>query len=113
MKRLIQIAAVLVAALTTSSAQTATNSVVASPPPVTITTKQALRVAPPRAPAYNRIVRGNRVYRGVGVQLIKADNPLQLINPFAPAEYGNGFDNMVLTPGGTRSQGLALLSIDF
>lgn len=38
--------------------------------------------------------RPNVVYSGVIVQAVKSDNPFQLINPFAPARYGNGGDNV-------------------
>ena len=42
----------------------------------------------------NRIDRHGVVYRGTVPQAIKSRNPLQLINPFAPMEYGHGAQNI-------------------
>ena len=40
-------------------------------------------------------IKGLRVtYSGVAVQVAKTKNPAQLINPFAPAEYGSGHQNL-------------------
>jgi len=47
--------------------------------------------APPDKP--NEIKRGKKTYSGIAVQVSKTKNPLQLINPFAPKEYGSGWDN--------------------
>ncbi len=47
-----------------------------------------------RVEAPNRI-RGKQVsYSGATVHAVKLGNPLQLINPFAPLEHGNGTDNL-------------------
>ncbi len=50
---------------------------------------------------------------GVSIQLIKAKNPLQLINPVAPAEYGSGADNVEWFPASLTGPGLKLFSINF
>jgi hypothetical protein len=42
----------------------------------------------------NEIVHGNHTYSGVAVQFVKTQNPLQLVNPCAPAEYGTGHENL-------------------
>jgi hypothetical protein len=56
---------------------------------------------------------GKLTYSGIAVQAIKAKNPLQLINPAAPARYGSGQDNLVrFTFSGTGPM-LKLFSIDF
>jgi hypothetical protein len=52
-------------------------------------------------------------YSGILVQLTKTDNPLQLINPAAPAEYGSPEDNVVRDPITGRVSGLKLFSISF
>jgi hypothetical protein len=52
-------------------------------------------------------------YTGVLPQLRRADNPLQLINPFAPARYGNGYDNVSINPLTGRPEGIALFAIRF
>jgi hypothetical protein len=52
-------------------------------------------------------------YSGALIQVYKADNPLQLINPFAPAKYGSGFANLSVDPITRKPQGIALFSINF
>jgi len=61
-------------------------------------------------------IKGNRfTFSGAAVQLAKKDNPLQLLNPFAPAEYGSGRDNLVAErdPVTGRPAGLKFFSIQF
>jgi hypothetical protein len=49
----------------------------------------------PKAPEKpNEVVIGKHTYSGVAVQLVKTKNPLQLINPLAPPEYGYGHENL-------------------
>lgn len=61
----------------------------------------------------NQIITQKRTYSGIAVQAVKARNPLQLINPFAPAEYGSGGQNLV--PGRDeitgRPTGLSILTV--
>lgn len=52
-------------------------------------------------------------YDGVLPQLRRADNPLQLINPFAPARYGSGLENLVINPISGRPEGICLFAIRF
>lgn len=65
----------------------------------------------------NEIRHGRIRYNGIFVQLVKTDNPLQLINPAAPPEYGSSRDNLVVDPnngpGNSSRQGLKLFSINF
>jgi hypothetical protein len=68
-------------------------------------------IAPPRGT--NQIVRKQITYSGALVQVYKADNPLQLINPFAPASYGSGHANLSIDPVTKKPGGIALLSINF
>ena len=66
-----------------------------------------------RKEAPNEIIGKKFKFRGALIQIIKADNPLQLFNPFAPAEYGSGYDNVVRDPIDGQGTGLAALSIEF
>jgi hypothetical protein len=61
----------------------------------------------------NEIKRSNVTYSGIFVELSKTDNPLQLINPAAPPEYGSTEDNTVRDPISGEVSGLKLLSIQF
>jgi hypothetical protein len=64
-------------------------------------------------PRANQIVTEKRVVSGAAVQLMKTDNPLQLINPFAPQEYGSGFDNLIADrdPITGNYSGIAIVSV--
>ena len=52
-------------------------------------------------------------YSGIIPQAIKTDNPLQLINPFAPMSYGNGADNLDRDIVTGRPNGLKFFSLGF
>jgi hypothetical protein len=68
---------------------------------------------PPQTKPVTQGLRKKATYSGALVQLSKADNPLQLINPFAPARYGSGFSNLSIDPATGRSQGISLLTIRY
>jgi hypothetical protein len=40
-------------------------------------------------------------------------NPLQLINPLAPREYGSGYQNVILDPGTKRQEGVKVFEVRF
>lgn len=61
----------------------------------------------------NQIIGKKFKFRGALIQIIKANNPLQLINPFAPAEYGSGYDNVVRHPIDGKATGISALSVEF
>ena len=61
----------------------------------------------------NKIVGRRATYSGIVVQVIKADNPMQLLNPAAPEEYWNGQSNVTREPKTERVSGLKIFSIDF
>jgi hypothetical protein len=88
-----------------------------SPPDKNISadmTQSAARNTP--APGWlkpNEIQRYGHVYSGALVQVVKTDNPLQLINPFAPAEYGSGEDNLSRDWSNRKATGLRILSLKF
>jgi len=50
---------------------------------------------------------------GVIPRAIRAGNPLQLINPFAPREYGSAFDNVTTDPQSGQANGIRFLGIKF
>ena len=62
---------------------------------------------------YDSIVRDGYVYSGIVVQMMRAPQPLQLINPWAPREYGTGERNLVLDPIDKHPTGLKLFAISF
>ena len=68
---------------------------------------------PPQTKPLTQGLRKKAMYSGALVQLSKADNPLQLINPFAPARYGSGFSNLIVDPAIGRSQGISLITIRY
>jgi hypothetical protein len=61
----------------------------------------------------NEIVSGQLTYSGIAVELLNTRNPLQLINPAAPAEYGSPEDNVLRDPIGGRASGWKIFSIEF
>ena len=79
------------------------------PVPATITTNSisVLQTAP------NEVVGRRVVYRGILVQLKKADKPWQLLNPFAPARYGRGDENLTRDPITDKPRGFAVFSLKF
>jgi hypothetical protein len=74
-------------------------------------TGQTLLGFQPQKP--NEIRINGIVYSGIAVQLATTDNPLELINPLAPPEYGSSEDNTVYDPVTGRASGLKLFSIQF
>jgi hypothetical protein len=63
----------------------------------------------------NEIKVGRLTLDGVAVELAKADthNPLQLLNPFAPANYGSPEDNVFRSPVDGKVSGLKIFEIRF
>jgi len=61
----------------------------------------------------NEIKIGDFTYSGILIEALKADNFLQLFNPFAPLEYGSPEDNVVRDPIGGSVIGLKLFSFQF
>jgi hypothetical protein len=52
-------------------------------------------------------------YDGVLPRMRRADRPLHMLNPFAPARYGSGFDNLSLNPVSGRPEGINFFAIRF
>jgi hypothetical protein len=61
----------------------------------------------------NEITAGRITLSGIVVEAVKIDNPLQLINPFAPASYGSAEDNTVRDPLTGKASGLKVFAIRF
>jgi len=57
--------------------------------------------------------RGRITYSGIAVQAARTRQPLQLINPLAPAGYGDGQQNVVADPATGRAAGWKLLALSF
>ena len=64
-------------------------------------------------PAPNEPAHGHLKVDGILVQLVKTDNPLQLINPAAPERYGSAEDSVVRDPASGRISGLKFLELRF
>src|SRR3989442_15859723 len=60
----------------------------------------------------NEIKAGKISYSGAAVEAIKVDNPTELINPAAAAEYGMAEANVVREPGDGKISGLKIFSIE-
>jgi hypothetical protein len=63
--------------------------------------------------SYDRIVGERVVYSGVAIQLIRAPNPLHLINPWAPKEYGSSEQNLAIDPVTRKPAGIKFFAISF
>ena len=70
-----------------------------------------LTLAAPAKP--NEIVHGNHTYSGVAVQIVKTKNPLELINPCAPPEYGSLHENLDRDIITHKVTGFKIFSISF
>jgi hypothetical protein len=77
--------------------------------PVVITQPPAQ--AAPVAP--KRLLGKPVTYGGVVVKVIRVDKPLQMLNPLAPAKYGDGSENLDRHPRTGQPQGVKLFSISF
>ncbi|MBI3414198.1 MAG: hypothetical protein HY043_02580 [Verrucomicrobia bacterium] len=72
--------------------------------------KSAPALLAPDSPALRAVPR-KVIFGGALVRLAKTDKPLQLINPFAPARYGSGLNDLVVDPATGKALGISLLSI--
>jgi hypothetical protein len=80
---------------------------------------ETIAAQPPAAPVLTKPVTTNTVvgrratYSGVVVQIIKTDQPLLLLDPFAPESYGSGEGNILRDPFKRNSDAIKILSISF
>ena len=108
MKISLMAGAVLLAALTSASARQTDDELQAK----TIRrARESLVVV--KTEKVNQFVKHNRTYSGVAVALVRADNPAQLLNPFAPEEYGTSEDSVVRDPITREASGVKIFSIKF
>ncbi len=63
--------------------------------------------------SYDTVVGRRAAYSGIAIQLLRAPDPLQLFNPWAPAEYGPSEQNLVLDPLTKQPAGLRFFAIKF
>ncbi|MGV3757456.1 MAG: hypothetical protein ACO1QS_18915 [Verrucomicrobiota bacterium] len=96
----------------------ATNAVELATPPVTegsvsLKAVQSLKQTPPTPLKPNEIKTEKGVYSGVLPQVSKTDNPLQLVNPAAPKEYGEAKDNTVYDQRTGQAQGIKIFSFSW
>ena len=61
----------------------------------------------------DRVFGLNLNYGGVLPMIREAENPWQLINPFAPPAYGNGLENVSIYPPSGRPEGIYLFMVRF
>jgi len=95
-----------------------TNAVELTTPPATegsvsLKAVQSLQQNKPVPPKPNEIKTEKGVYSGVLPQVAKTDNPLQLVNPAAPKEYGDAKDNTVYDGRTGQAQGIKLFSFSW
>jgi hypothetical protein len=95
----------------TNSVQLATPSVTEGS--VSFKAVQSLEQNKPVPPKPNEVKTGKGVYSGVLPQVTKTDNPLQLVNPAAPKEYGDAKDNTVYDDRTGQAQGIKLFSFSW
>ena len=73
-----------------------------SPVPAFDQAKPKLRLFPKKA-----------LYSGALVDLSKSSRPLQLLNPFAPAKFGSGLNNLVIDSTTAKTKWIALFSVRY
>ena len=66
-----------------------------------------------QASTVSRVLGVNLDVDGVLPRALRADYPLHLLNPLAPAKYGSGVDNLSVDPITRRANGIVFLSIRF
>lgn len=99
------IASLLFVGALTAAAQTSpANKPADISDPTTVRTEFRTRVAGTSA---------NRPVSGALVQAVRVRNPLKLIDPRAPRELGNGYDNLAGAPATGRVEGIKLFAISF
>jgi hypothetical protein len=97
MKRILLLGLMTVAFVATASAQTFT-----APKP-----KGKPRPSPTAPPIYKNNV------QGVIPRAVRGGNPLQMLNPKAPAKYGTAAQSVILDPDTGKWRGIKLFEILF
>ena len=73
--------------------------------------KNQIREVRPQKP--NEIKIFSTIYSGIAVHLYKTAQPAQMINPLAPAKYGDGEQNVVRDPITGEAMGLKMFAVNF
>jgi hypothetical protein len=82
--------------------------------PLPESTEEQLETAVQRQSALlNRLFGVDMQTTGAIPMALKARNPLHLINPLAPAEYGNGFDNTTIDLQSGQAEGISIFGVRF
>ena len=102
--------ACVVAALTVYGQPTNTGNVLSSGVTSRLSNEVALSANEVKP---NEITSGKVSYSGIAVELLKTGNPLQLINPFAPPQYGSPEDNVMPDPNRRGVVDWKIFSINF
>jgi hypothetical protein len=63
--------------------------------------------------SYDTITGERVVYSGIAVQVFRAPQPLQLLNPWAPRAYDPSDQNLIFDPLTKRPAGLRFFAINF
>ena len=88
----------------------------------TADTKQAPPPKPPAAAQQSLTFQADMLSRIFGTPVtvdgaipraIKSGQPLQMINPFAPKEYGDGYDNITVDKDKQKATGFSLFNLKF
>lgn len=61
----------------------------------------------------NELRLGKVTLSGIAIEAVKVDNPLQLVNPWAPPEYGESQDNATFSLISGRVTGWKLFAFEF
>ena len=77
------------------------------------TDRQIAEIARFQSETVSRILGVNMKIEGIIPQAFRVKRPLQLINPFAPAEYGNGWENVTVDPETGRANGIKFFGVRF
>jgi hypothetical protein len=66
-----------------------------------------------REPRPNEVISGRLTYSGIAIEATKTKNPLQMLNPLAPPQYGSPEDNVVRDVITRKVVGLKFFAIQF
>jgi len=75
--------------------------------------RQIAQIARFQHDTVNRVLGVNLRTDGVIPRVFRARHPLQLINPLAPPEYGNGLDNVTTDPQSGQANGIRFIGLKF
>lgn len=74
---------------------------------------QAAAIGPAQTGKIRKNQRPPVQYGGAAVKAARSKKPWQILNPFAPANLGNGAENVVRDPVTGQVTGVSLISVEF